>query len=470
MSSDRKQRAGFLPPPAPIDRLPPHSPEAEQSVLGCILLSPNDCMEEFALLVKAGKEAFYDLRNQTIFEAMQALYAEKVPIDPISLKQRLTKWKRFEEVGGTTYLNSLPETVPSAANLSYYTEILVEKLIDRKILRVCAEVVLSVNEDRGTAAERMGQFESECLGVRQSVEEGRDVADLPAVFKELMGDYEQAVNHHHPPGIQTGFKEVDLIIGGFQPQQLVFVGASPSSGKTAWVLNVMENVILEQDTSVGIISLETSVKKLLHRITSSVARVDGSRLLRGTAGQEEFNQVLSASSKNGDITKIIKRLLVSDRGGLSIAQAAGIFRQFYKAGARLFILDYLQLLTSGKNNGARRVEEITLVSTGLKAIAKDLNCPVIVVSSINRDASKDDRKPRLSDLRDSGQLEFDADLVILLHRLDTAGDIRTVNLEVAKNKDGPIGETKLSFTPPQMRFCSPEDVGKPKPERQKRLL
>lgn len=442
------------------DFLPPHDTEAEQGALGSILIAPTDGMEQFFLLVKSGYEVFYDLRHQRIFQAMTTLAQAKKPIDVISLKVELTRLNQFEEVGGLAYLTGLPECSPSSLNLTYYVETLIEKYTIRRMMNFCAKFNLRFRDYQGKSEDLLTEFEIESLAIRQAVESGRDSADLATELRALMVDYEDAMKRSRPPGVQSGFKEVDGILGGFLPQQLILIGASPSSGKTAFALNILEHAILYQGIKVGFASLETSTKKILHRINSSVIRVDGSRLLRGTAPQEDLTKVVEAIKKNGRVTKVIEGLMVSDRGGLSISQIGGLFRKFYKAGARLFILDYLQLLTSGRNNGARRTEEMTLVSTGLKGIAKDLNCPLLVVSSINRDSMKEDRKPRLSDLRDSGQLEFDADICILLHRLDAKFDVRSINVDVAKNKDGPTGETKLAFFPPQMRFCSPDDVDK----------
>lgn len=447
------------------DRLPPHSIEAEQGTLGCILLSPNDCMEQFSLLVKAGCEIFYDLRHQTIFRAMLALFDAKKPIDTVSLAEVIRKTDSFEDVGGFAYLSDLTNATPTAGNLGYYVEILNEKYACRRILRTCIETVARVYDHTGSFESLLSRFETDSLAVRQSVERGLDSTDLNATLRELLLDYQDAIESGRRPGIATGFEEVDRIIGGFKPQDLVLIGASPSSGKTAFVLNIMEHAILHQGQKVGVASLETSSKKVLHRIISSVAKVNGARFLRGTANQDDLSKVIKATGKSGPITHIIQNLMVSDQGALNVAQVGAKFRRFYKEGARLFILDYLQLLSSGKNNNARRVEEMTLVSTGLKGIAKDLNCPLLVVSSINREAMKEDRKPRLSDLRDTGQLEFDADVVILLDRMDNADDIRTVNVDVAKNKEGPIGECKLNFYPPEMRFESPPNKpGDPEPE------
>lgn len=439
----------------PPDRLPPHDEAAEAGALGCILLNPREGMEEFCLLVKVGVEAFYVVKHQTIFQGLHDLWTAKRSMDPITLANHLRKNSLLDDAGGSEYIGSLPDFTPSAANLPSYTALLNEHYGQRRILAVCARFSLSVYAGGQDFETVLGNFEREALAVRQTIEQGRDLTDVPAIQKELLGDYDEALSNKKRPGVGTGFEEVDRIIGGFKPQDLIIVGASPSSGKTSFVLNVMEDAILRQDLKVGVISLETSSKKLLHRVNCSVCQVDGSAFMRGTATQEQIDSIIRSHGKSGDSTRIGQNLLLSDRGGLTIGQAAGIFRLMYKNGARLFMLDYLQLLSSGKNNGGRRVEEMTLVSTGLKAIAKDLNCPVIVVSSISRDSEKENRAPRLSDLRDSGQLEFDADMCVLLHRKDNDPDERTVYVDVAKNKDGQIGKTELIFVPYELRFYSP---------------
>ena len=440
------------------DRLPPYSSEAESAALGCIMLDPQTAMEEFILRVKSGRSVFYDVRHQVIFDAQFNLFLDHHPIDVVSIINELKRTKTLDESGGLGYIGSLPDAAPSAANIEYYTDILNEKFAQRQILQVCARYTIAAQEGTDGLESLLSRFETEALNVRQAVEQGRDLADLGMIQKQNMADYEEAITGKKRPGIATGFEEVDVIVGGFKPQDLVLVGASPSAGKTALVLNIMENAILEQSVKVGVISLETSAKKLLHRVNSSVCQVDGSAFMRGTATQEQINKLIRSMRKDGQMHDIISNLFVSDRGGLSIGQAAGIFRVMFKKGARLFILDYLQLLNSGRNNNARRVEEMTLVSTGLKAIAKDLNCPLIVVSSISRDSEKENRPPRLSDLRDSGQLEFDADVCILLHRKNGNDDQRTINVNVAKNKEGRIGETELIFVPNQMRFYSPKRI------------
>ena len=446
-----------------LDRLPPHSLEAEQGVLGCVLLSPVEnmgiCIEKF----KDGAEVFYDLRHRALYEALTAMYDGKEPIDLITLPQRLKDENQIEGCGGLAYLTSLVDAVPSAANLTYYLEIVREKYVLRRMLKTCSNVSERVYEHEGEVDALLDEVERDILKISGDRDEGGipTIKDLVHAAINTIEDYHQ--RQGELTGLTTGFQDLDKMTSGFHGGEMIVIAARPSMGKTSLAMNMAEAVAIDSNMPVGVFSLEMTAESLVLRMLCSRARVNLRNVRDGFMAERDFVKLTDAASK---LTKA--PIFIDDTPGLSILQLRARGRRMAQQfGIKLFVIDYLQLLHSTARRAENRQQEIADISSGVKALAKELNVPVIVLSQLNREMEKDkNRKPRLSDLRESGSIEQDADLVGLLYRTASpddeeamAADAQSVNLLVAKQRNGPTGDVSLTFIKGFTRFESAAKVG-----------
>jgi replicative DNA helicase len=450
-----------------LDRLPPHSPEAEQGVLGCVLLSPNECMGECIEKLKdAGQQVFYDLRHQTIYEHLSAMYDAREAIDVITLQQRLKDKQLLEQIGGIAYLSQLQDSVPSAANLSYYLEIVQEKFLLRRMITTCTEVVGRVYDYEGDVEMLLDEVEKEILRINES-----RAQSTTSSVKELVGKAILTVENYFGRqgtlnGLGTGFSDLDRMTDGLHGSEMIVIAARPSMGKTSLAMNIVEHVVLEQNLPAGVFSLEMSAESLVLRMLCSIARVNLRSIREGFMNEADFPKLTSAA---GRLAKA--KLLIDDSAGLSILDLRARARRMHQQhGVKLFVIDYLQLLHStSRRSQDNRQQEIADISNGIKALAKELKVPVLVLSQLNRELEKDkSRKPRLSDLRESGAIEQDADVVGLLYK-PSAGDDEDgaqaeeadglpVNLLIAKQRNGPTGDINLTFLKSYTRFESAAKV------------
>ena len=463
----RRQKAARADARQTIDRLPPHSPEAEQGVLGCALLSPNECMGECIEKLKDdGQQVFYDLRHQTIYEILSAMYDAREAIDVITLQQRLKDKQLLEQTGGIAYLSQLQDSVPSAANRSYYLEIVQEKFLLRRMIATCTEVVGRVYDYEGDVETLLDEVEKEILRINES-----RAQSTTASVKELVGRAILTVENYFGRqgtlnGLGTGFPDLDRMTDGLHGSEMIVIAARPSMGKTSLAMNIVEHVVLEQNLPVAVFSLEMSAESLVLRMLCSIARVNLRSIREGFMSEADFPKMTSAA---GRLAKA--KLLIDDSAGLSILDLRARARRMHQQhGVKLFVVDYLQLLHStSRRSQDNRQQEIADISSGIKALAKELKVPVLVLSQLNRELEKDkSRKPRLSDLRESGAIEQDADLVGLLYK-PSAGDDEDgaqaeeadglpVNLLIAKQRNGPTGDVNLTFLKSYTRFESAAKV------------
>ena len=452
-----------LPDVTRVERLPPHSPEAEQGVLGCIMLSPNDCLGESIEKLKAGAEVFYDLRHQTIFSALLEMYDSREAIDVITLQQRLKNKQLLDEVGGLAYLASLPDMVPSAANLAYYLDIVQEKFLLRKMIRTCTEVVTRVYDYEGEVDALMDEVERDILRISES-----RVQSHTATIKELVKKAINTIEDFHQrqgmlTGLGTGFTDLDKMTTGLHGGEMIVIAARPSVGKTSLAMNIAEHVAIDQRLPVGVFSLEMTSESLVLRMLCSRSRVNLRNVRDGFLAERDFPKLTGAAGKLANAP-----LFIDDSSSLSILQLRAKARRMYQQyGVKLFIVDYLQLLHSTARRAENRQQEIADISSGIKALAKELSVPVVVLSQLNRELEREkNRKPRLSDLRESGAIEQDADVVGLLYKPssddDDSGDAQEdavpVNLLIAKQRNGPTGDVNLTFLKSYTRFESAAKV------------
>jgi replicative DNA helicase len=433
-----------------------------------VLLSPNDCLGECIEKFKAGAEVFYDLRHQTIFETVIEMYDQREAIDIITLQQRLKNKQRLEEVGGLAYLTALPDTVPSAANWSYYVEIVLEKYILRKMIHTCTEVVGRVYDHEGEVDALLDEVERDILRISEARVEGKTDK-----IKELVKKAISTIEDYHArqgmlTGVGTGFVDLDKMTSGLHGGEMIVVAARPSMGKTSLAMNIAEHVAVEEKLPVGVFSLEMTSESLVMRMLCSRARVNLRNVREGFLAERDFAPLTNAAGKLASAP-----LFIDDSSGLSILQLrAKARRMSQQYGIKLFVIDYLQLLHSTARRAENRQQEIADISNGIKSLAKELNVPVIVLSQLNRELEKDkSRKPQLSDLRESGAIEQDADVVGLLYKpVKGKGDggddeengaeqeALSVNLLIAKQRNGPTGDVRLTFLKSYTRFESAAKV------------
>lgn len=467
VSLGRTRRRRFSPAdPTKIDRLPPHSTEAEQGVLGCIMLEPRDCLGECVEKIKAGAEVFYELRHQTIYQALVEMFDQKVPIDVITLQQKLKDKQQLDQVGGLAYLSSLSDAVPSAANLSYYLEIVQEKFVLRKMIQTCTDVVARAYEHEGEVDQLLDGVETDILKIVESRVEETDKS-MRKLVQGAIALVEDCFNRKGLSGISSGFPDLDGYTNGFQNGDMIVIAARPSMGKTSLALNIAEHAALEAKLPVGVFSLEMTAQSLVLRTLCSHSRVNLRSIRDGFMSERDFPKLVVATKKLSDAP-----LFIDDTAGLSILQLRAKARRMHQQhGIKLFVIDYLQLLHStAARSRENRQQEIADISSGIKALAKELNVPIIVLSQLNRELERDkSRKPRLSDLRESGSIEQDADFVGLLYKptskdgedeQDQASenDAIAVNLLIAKQRNGPTGDVPLTFLKGITRFESAAKV------------
>jgi replicative DNA helicase len=445
--------------------------EAEQGVLGCALLEPSDSIGQCIERIKGGGEPFYDLRHRTIYEVLVSMYDRKEPIDLITLGQKLKDAGQIDGVGGLAYLSELMDAVPSAANLAYYLDIVREKHVLRRVLATCSEAVSKVHEYEGAVDSLLDEVERDILKISQDRSENtnRTMRELVRSAVDMIQDFHQRKGGL--TGLPTGFPDLDKMTSGLQPSDMVVIAARPSMGKTSLAMNIAEHVSVEANLPVGVFSLEMTSESLVMRMLCSLARVNGRLIRDGFLSEGDFRRLTAAASKLSRAP-----IHIDDTPGLSILQLRARARRMWQQhGVKLFIIDYLQLMHSTSKKAAdSRQQEVAELSNGVKALAKELKVPVIVLCQLNRELEKDkDRKPKLSDLRESGAIEQDADLVGLLYKPAAEDDDQRredpearddgmgatpVNLLIAKQRNGPTGDVCLTFLKGITRYESASKI------------
>src|SRR5262249_52013350 len=383
-------------------------------------------------------------------------------IDVITLQQRLKDRQQLESVGGISYLSSLPDAVPSAANLGYYLEIVWAKFILRKMINTCTEVVGRVYEHEGDVDALLDEVERDILRISEARVEVEH-----STIKDLVHRAINRIEEYHQrqgllTGIASGFADLDKMTSGFHAGEMIVIAARPSLGKTSLAMNIAEHVAIDQRLPVGVFSLEMTAESLVLRMLCSRSRVNLRNIREGFLAERDFPKLTGSAGKLANAP-----LFIDDSGGLSILQLRAKARRLHQQYAvKLIVIDYLQLLHSTSRRADNRQQEIADISGGIKGIAKELNVPVIVLSQLNREPEKRERgmEPKLSDLRESGSIEQDADVVGLLSRPGKGGaddegavgradeEAQPINLLLAKQRNGPTGDIPLTFLKPYTRF------------------
>ncbi|AVO35163.1 replicative DNA helicase [Ottowia oryzae] len=437
-------------------RIPPHSIEAESSVLGGLLLD-NTAWDRMGDAV--GATDFYRYEHRLVFEVIHKLINETKPADVITVHEELQRQGKADEVGGLTYLNALAQYVPSAANIRRYAELVRERSILRKLVSASDEIATSAFNPQGKAvAKILDEAEGKIFKIG---EEGSRMKQgfqgMESLVVELLDRVqEMADNPNDVTGVPTGFIDLDRMTAGLQAGDLVVLAARPSMGKTAFAINIAEHVALMEQLPVAVFSMEMGAAQLAVRIVGSIGRIDQGHLRTGKLSDEEWPRLTEAIERLRGVS-----LHIDETPGLTPselrANARRLARQCGKLG--LIVVDYLQLMSGSSSDGENRATELGEISRGLKALAKELQCPVIALSQLNRSVEqRTDKRPMMSDLRESGAIEQDADIIMFIYRDDyynkDSREPGVAEIIIGKQRNGPTGTVKLSFLKPLTRFES----------------
>jgi replicative DNA helicase len=442
--------ASYAPTLPTPDGGPPHSIEAETSVLGSILLSERAM---YALVVEEGLKAedFYRDRNRRIYAAMLALYRESQAIDVLTVTERL---KADGDGEAAEVVDALTAAVPSAGNVRQYARIVREQALLRRVLNATYEIQASVAERRASPRELVEQAERAMLEVAHD-DRQKDFRSIAEVLHEEIDKLHRlSIEGTALTGTPSGFKDLDEITGGFQPGNLIIIAARPSMGKSALVTNIAENASIDYGKAVALFSLEMSEAELAQRFVASQARVKGEELRKGRVAEHRWAKIVEASRRLANAPLFVDDS--SDIGMLEIRAKARRLHQQHELG--LIIVDYLQLMRPDHTIESR-VQQVGEMSRGLKILARELNVPVIALSQLSRAVeSRTDKRPILSDLRESGQIEQDADLVAFIYReeyYDKESEREGIaDIIIAKHRNGALGDVELTFAKEYPKFLN----------------
>lgn len=433
-----------------LDRLPPQNIEAEQSVLGAILIDHENALPKVIELIHP--HDFYRGAHRAIFDAMLRLFDEGLPVDLVTLTDKLRAMGRLEEAGGQSYIFSLAAQMPTAANVTYHSDIVRDYSHLRKLISAGSDIVSLAYEDGADPQEVLGKAE-DALFTIASGSNSKGFTPIRNAVKDAFEKMERLYDKKADiTGLATGLQDLDEITAGLQNSDLIVVGARPSMGKTALGMNIAEYVAIELGLSVAIFSIEMSQVALAERMICARARVDSNRVRKGQIAKDEWGPLTKAA---GEISAA--PLFVDDSSTLNITELRARARRLKaEHGIGLIVVDYLQLLGGRPIRYENRVQEVSDVSRSLKAIAKELDVPVVALSQLNRQLeSRTDKRPNLSDLRESGAIEQDADVIAFLYR-DAAysgnKDDNSAEIIVAKQRNGPTGTVKAVYLRKFTRF------------------
>jgi replicative DNA helicase len=424
-------------------KIPPHNAEAEAAVLGSVMIDP-EAMYKIADVISA--EGFYDSRYQMVFEAMMALYDKRQPIDAVTLSHQLKKMKQLTEVGGAAELARLTNAVSTSANVVNYAKLVAETFLKRRMIEIAAEVAESSFDETKEANEVLESLEQKTFAVsqRHSTQSFVPIKDTLAESFERLDELQRSGNSMR--GVPTGFADLDKVLAGLQPSNLIIFAARPGMGKTAFSLNMVQHMTVTAKKKVGFFSLEMSREELVDRLLIAQADIDAWRLKTGRLDQQDFLKLSDAMGVLADAN-----IFIDDTPGLSIFEMRTKARRLkMEHDIDLIVVDYLQLAHGRTKDN--RVQEVAEISQGLKNIARELKIPVLALSQLSRAVeSRGEKTPQLSDLRESGSIEQDADVVMFLYRKDD--DIReSVSLKIAKHRNGALGDIDLYFRGERIKF------------------
>ena len=435
----------------PADRLPPQNIEAEQSVLGSLLIDPDAIMKVSSFL-RPGD--FYREAHQRIYGAVLALHERRMPADIVTVVDEMARQEQLDFIGGPAYLTSLLNMVPTSVNVEYYGHIVERTSVMRRLIAAAGEIAALAYEEREEVDEVIDQAERILFEVSQ-----RRISKSLVPIREVIKDYYDRIEFlvEHPDetlGVPTGFADLDRLLGGLQPSDLIIIAARPGVGKSSLATTIAGNAALKSNSVVAIFTLEMSAEQLVQRMISSHTGIDSQRLRLGRLEDGEWVQFTRVSGTLSEAA-----IFIDDSPSPSPMEIRTKARRLAaEYDLDLIVVDYLQLMQAGERRSENRVQEISYISRALKALARELNVPVLALSQLSRAVeARQDKKPQLSDLRESGSIEQDADIVMFIYRDEMYDEnserANIADIIVAKHRNGPTDTISLRFEPSLTKFA-----------------
>ena len=437
----------------PAGKLPPPNIEAEKSLLGAILID-EEVLADASELVKA--HDFYEKRHGSIYAAMLRLFEKHSPVDLLTLTDELRRKEELTMIGGSSYLSELTNYVPTAAHAEAYATMIAEKAVRRRLIKASSDISQLSYDETSNTEELLGKAEAELFAVSDQTLK-QDLISIESILNDSFDRMEELHrNKGSLRGLHTGFRDLDNITAGLQRSDLIVLAARPAMGKTTLVTNLAYNVATMERLPVLFFSLEMSKEQLVDRMLADASGVDSWNIRTGNLSDEDFARLSEAMGEMAEAP-----IYIDDKPGLTVLELRTKARRLaHEREIGLIVVDYLQLMQSHGNHNGNRVQEISEISRGLKLIARELNVPVIALSQLSRAVeSRTPPKPMLSDLRESGSIEQDADIVSFIYRPayyepDNPDVANITELIIAKHRNGPVGTVNLYFHPERLRFMS----------------
>lgn len=439
-----------------IKRIPPHSTEAEQSVIGSMIMD-RDAIIAATELISA--QDFYNHQYGILFDAMTELFNEGRPVDLITLQDRLKEKDVPPEVYSLEFIGALLQSVPTSTNVRHYAQIVADKAVLRRLIKTAEGIANTCYLDKERVEQILEDTEKQVFDIVQNRGSADFVSIKDVVLQSLESIEAASRNKGSVTGIATGFYDLDYKTTGLQPSDLILIAARPSMGKTAFVLNIAEYVAVRSHITTAIFSLEMSKNQLVNRLLSMNSRVDSQAIRTGELQDEDWAKLMESARIIGESS-----LIIDDTPGISVAELRSKCRKFkLENNLGLVIIDYLQLMSGGRRAESRQ-QEISDISRSLKALAREIQCPVIALSQLSRAVEqRPDKRPMLSDLRESGAIEQDADVVMFIYRDEyynhDTEDAGISEIIIGKQRNGPTGTVKLAYMAQYTKFANLENRG-----------
>ncbi len=445
-----------------FEKLPPSAVEIENAVLGIIFLDAETMHESVEII--PSPDVFYNDKNRIIYTVMLELFKQNEPVDLLTVRTRLDEKGLLEQVGGASYLISLQSTVSSTAYFEYYAKIITQKYLQRELIKAANEILENAYDEDADVADLLNESEKLLFNISEG-QLKQQTDPVNKILEQVILDVEHAAqNQNDLIGVPSGYTALDSLTNGWQGGNLIIIAARPSMGKTAFALNIMRNAAVEFGFPVAIFSLEMEKKELVRRLVASEAHIDSRKLMTGELTEDEWKQL------NSRIEKLSKAPIYINDSSLSVFELRALARRLKKRyDIKMLIIDYLQLMNADNvRKSTNREQEVSIISRSLKTLAKELDIPIIALSQLNRELEKRSgvhKRPQLSDLRESGAIEQDADMVLFIHRPERLGitEIDGESTEglaeiiIAKNRNGVTDTVKLRFIGKYTQFTDWDD-------------
>lgn len=430
------------------DRIPPHNIEAEQATLGAILL---DWDAVGSVITHLRAESFYSLQHQTIFKAILSLYNKGQRGDILTLTEELRQTGKLDAAGGVAYVASLPDHVPTSSNVEYYAQLVKDDFNRRELIKISSSAISEAHDDTKPSRTTLEDTQNKLFALAESDQSQR----LLSMWELVPDTFSIIEKHLHNQetytGVPSGFSGLDKMTSGFQNSEMIIIGARPSMGKTALALSMIHHIAIQKNIPTGIFSLEMSYTQIGQRLISQIARMSGSRIRSGMMTQAEFQRLQDAAGVLYDAP-----LCIADTPNMKMLDLRAMARKMKQQyQVKIIFIDYIGLITSENyNSNTPRHEQVSEISRSLKSLARELDIPIVALCQVSRDS--EGKEPTLANLRDSGSIEQDADVVMFIHRERKATDNNDEAIEakilLAKQRNGPIGNVDLIFLPSYAKF------------------